>query len=222
MINALVAAGLRVLRGNPEHFAALLARFRQSGRLPIFMEKTQGDVTRLLLAWTDGESAALEQLMPLVEGELRRIADRYMHRERPDHTLQPTALVNELYLRLVDRRRVQWQNRAHFFGFAAQMMRRILVDHARHRQAGKRGEGVRPLPLDELRDAADHQDQELIALDDALRALEEMDERQSKVIELHFFAGLTYPEIAEVLGISSATVRRDWTAARLWLAEQIR
>ncbi|MEM9599186.1 MAG: sigma-70 family RNA polymerase sigma factor [Acidobacteriota bacterium] len=186
------------------------------------MDDRQGEVTRLLLAWSDGDEAALERLMPLVTDELRRIARRYMEKERRDHTLQPTALVHEVYLRLVDRRRVHWRNRAHFFGFAAQSMRRILVDHARVRQADKRNDGLKPLSLDEALGVADQQDLELIALDDGLKALAEFDLRQSRVIELHFFAGLNFREIGEILGISPATVKREWRAARLWLYRQMR
>ena len=185
------------------------------------MEHKKGEVTRLLLAWTDGDETALEQLMPLVAEELRRIAKRYMEGERRDHTLQPTALVNEVYLRLVDRRSVSWRNRAQFLGFAAHMMRRILVDHARIRQADKRGGGEKPFPLDELTDLVEEQDRKLIALDQALKSLADIDERQSRVVELNHFAGLTYEEIGEVLGVSEATVKRDWRAARAWLAEQI-
>ena len=186
------------------------------------MEDKKGEVTRLLLAWTEGDETALERLMPLVVDELREIARRYLDQERPDHTLQPTALVNELYLRLVDRRHVSWKNRAHFFGSTARMMRRILVDHARARLAGKRGEGVKPFPLDELLDTVEERDRELVALDDALMDLSRIHPRQSRVVELRFFAGLTYEEIGEVLGISPETVKRDFRAARLWLLEEIR
>ena len=180
------------------------------------------NVTQLLLDWREGDPEALERLMPLVKEELHEIAERYMRRERQDHTLQATALVNELYLRLVDRKRVNWQNRAHFFGFVAQMMRKILVDHARIRDAEKRRKGLKPLPLDEAWDAVVLPNYELIELDDALDKLSKIDERQSQMVELHFFAGLTYREIGEVLNVSPETVKRDWQTARLWLLEQMR
>lgn len=180
------------------------------------------NITQLLLDWRDGDPDALERLMPLVEEELHRIAERYMRRERVDHTLQATALVSEVCLRLMSRKRVNWRNRAHFFGFVAQMMRKILVDHARIRDAAKRQNGLKPLPLDEARGAAVMPDFELIALDDALKRLAKIDERQSRMVELHFFVGLTYREIGEVLGVSPETVKRDWKTARLWLLEQVR
>ena len=182
--------------------------------------ETRSEVTRLLLAWTAGDQYALDRLMPLVADELKGIAHRAMFSERADHTLQPTALVNEVYLRLVDRRSVSWKNQAHFLGFAAQTMRRILVDMARKRRTEKRGEGGRTVSLDELTDYPEEErDVELIALDDALAELAKLNERQSRVIELHFFAGLTFEEIGEVLGISMRTAKRDWRAARLWLYE---
>ena len=189
---------------------------------PTPMNKAALDVTQLLLDWRAGDPEALELLMPLVEEELREMAERYMRRERADHTLQATALVNELYMRLVDRKRVNWRNRAHFFGFVAQMMRKILVDHARIRDAAKRQNGLKPLPLDEARDAMVLPNYELIALDEALQRLAEISDRQSRMVELHFFAGLSYREIGEVLGVSRETVKRDWQTARLWLLEQVR
>lgn len=179
------------------------------------------DVTQLLLSWSDGDGQALEQLMPLVADELRRQARGYMAREGVGHTLQPTALVNEVYLRLVDRNRVHWQNRAHFFGFAANTMRRILVDHARKSRAAKRGGGARKITLDEALDVPDQGDVDLIALDEALQTLAEMSPRQSQIVEMRFFAGLTLDETAEVLGIGVATVSRDWTAARAWLFREL-
>ena len=182
----------------------------------------EGDVTRLLLAWSEGDRAALERVMPLVEQELRRIAKRYFNREEQNHTLEPTALVNEVYLRLVDRRSVQWKNRSHFFGFAAEMMRRILVDHARVARAEKRGAGRRALSLEEISDLPVTSDPDVIALDDALDHLAEVDERQSRVVELRYFAGLKNDEIAEVLGISTRTVKREWRTARLWLYQELR
>lgn len=179
------------------------------------------DITRLLLDWSGGDEDALERLMPLVVRELRSIADRYFQREASGHTLQPTAIVNELYLRFVNRRRVSWKNRAHFFGFAADTMRKILVDHARARRAKKRGDGIRPLPLDEVTEVDQLQSFDFLGLDDALRRLAEIDPRQERVVVLRVFAGLTNEEIAENLGITSRTVKRDWRTARLWLHKEL-
>ena len=178
------------------------------------------DVTRRLAEWSRGDQHALAELMPLVYDELRRLADSYLRRERPDHTLQPTALVHEAYLRLVDQT-VELQNRAHFFGVAAQVMRCILVDHARAHQAAKRGGGAHKLSLDEVAELAEGQAVDLIALDDALKALAALDPQQSRVVELRYFGGLTVEEAAEVLGVSPATVKRDWTTARAWLHREI-
>ena len=186
------------------------------------MADPKSEVTGLLLAWCQGDSKALFQLMPLVEEELRRMAKRYMRREDADHTLQPTALVNELYLKLVNQRHVHWRNRAHFFSFAAEMMRRILVDHARLRRAEKRGEGMKTVSLEEISDVPERLDVDLIALDDALRSLAEVDERQSRIVELRSFAGLSHEEVGEVLGISPRTARREWRTARLWLSQEMR
>jgi len=179
------------------------------------------DVTRLLLAWREGDENALARLIPVVYDELRRLAASYMRRERPDHTLQPTALLNEAYLRLIDQTRVAWQGRAHFFGIAARMMRRILMDHARQHKAAKRGSGGRKLPLDEALEEPMRQDLDLLALDEALTRLEELDPRQSRVVELRFFAGLEVTEVAEVLAVSPATVKREWAVARVWLHREI-
>lgn len=186
------------------------------------MSDRQNEVTRLLGAWRDGDPDALDRLMPLVEEELHRLAEGYMARERGDHTLQPTALVNEVYLRLVKPESVSWQNRAHFLGFSARTMKRILVDHARKRQAKIRNEGVKPLALDELRDLPFELDQELIDLDEALESLRQLDERQSDAVELYHFAGLTYAEIGEVLRCSEATAKRALRAGRAWLRRRIR
>ncbi|HEX8984696.1 MAG TPA: sigma-70 family RNA polymerase sigma factor [Bryobacteraceae bacterium] len=175
------------------------------------------EVTRLLVSWSGGDEAALNQLTPLVYDELRRLAGRYLRNERPDHTLQSTDLVHEAYLRLVDQQNVQWQSRAHFFGIAAQMIRRILVDHARRRQAAKRGAGPVKLTLDEAVAASEPRDFDLVALDEALENLAKLDPQQSRVVELRFFAGLSIEETAEVLKISSATVKRDWITAKAWL-----
>lgn len=179
------------------------------------------EVTRLLLRWGDGDRDAFDALTPLVYDELRRLAGRYLRRERSDHTLQSTALVHEAYLKLVDQRNVRWQNRAQFFGLAAEMIRRILVDHARARQAAKRGGAVYRLTLDEALDASSPRDTDLVRLDDAMKALAEFDLQQARVVELRYFAGLTIEETAEVLGISPATVKRDWLLAKAWLRREL-
>jgi RNA polymerase sigma factor (TIGR02999 family) len=169
-----------------------------------------------------GDAGAAAEVVPLIYGELRRLAAHYMARERPNHTLQTTALLHEAYLRLVDQRQSNWRNRAHFYGAAAQVMRRILVDHARARQSEKRGGGVTRLSLDESLAIPDGQPEELILLDRALERLAEMDPRQSRIIELRFFAGLSVEETAEVMGISPKTVKRDWSVARAWLHRALR
>jgi len=179
------------------------------------------EITRLLQAWGGGDTAALESLTPLVYAELRRMARRSMRRENPGHTLQPTALVNEAYLRLVDIAQVRWQDRAHFFAVAAQTMRRILVDGARARVAGKRGGGAVHVNLDESIDAMPDRGSQLVALDDALEALARLDPRKAKVIEMRFFGGLSVEETAEVLKISPETVMRDWKMARAWLMREL-
>jgi len=187
------------------------------------MEQPEREVTALLRDWSGGDRDALERLMPLVYQELRRLAASYLRVERPDHTLQPTALVHEAYLRLVDQRGVSWQNRAHFFGIAAQMMRRILVDHARRRQAAKRdATALRVQAMSAEGEEASVRDPELLALDQALCGLESLDARQARIVELRFFGGLTVEETAEVAGVSSATVKREWRTARAWLAREIR
>ena len=187
------------------------------------MEQPEREVTALLRDWSGGDRDALERLMPLVYQELRRLAASYLRVERPDHTLQPTALVHEAYLRLVDQRGVSWQNRAHFFGIAAQMMRRILVDHARRRQAAKRdATALRVQAMSAEGEEASVRDPELLALDQALCGLESLDARQARIVELRFFGGLNVEETAEVAGVSSATVKREWRTARAWLAREIR
>ncbi|HYY57818.1 MAG TPA: sigma-70 family RNA polymerase sigma factor [Pyrinomonadaceae bacterium] len=178
-------------------------------------------VTRLLIELTNGNRGAVDALLPLIYDELRSLAANYLRRERPDHTLQPTALVHEAYLRLVDQREVNWQNRAHFFGVAAQMMRRILVDHARAHATEKRGHAVQKLSLNENIDKAVERSAELIALDDALRELSEFDEQKSRIVELRYFGGLSIEETAEVLGVSTVTVNRHWRMARAWLYGQM-
>ena len=174
------------------------------------------DVTRLLVEWRNGDQAALDELIPLVYDELRRLAGRYMRREIAGHTLQTSALVNEAYLRLIDQKRVQWQNRAHFFGVAAQLMRRILVDHARSRLRAKRGGGTQIVSLDEQA-VITHEVSEVIALDSALTRLGDMDLRKSQIVEMKFFGGLTTEEVAEVLKVTSRTVEREWRKAKAWL-----
>jgi RNA polymerase sigma factor (TIGR02999 family) len=180
-----------------------------------------GELTRLLLAWGAGDEQALDDLLPVVYRELYNMARRYMAGERPDHTLQASALVNEAYLRLVDVRQMQWQNRAHFFGVCAQLMRRILVDFGRRRHYLKRGGGVRPVNLNEdLLIGA--QTTNLVALDDALNALAAVDPRKVRVVELRFFAGLSVNETAEVLKVAPDTVVRDWRLAKVWLHCELR
>jgi RNA polymerase sigma factor (TIGR02999 family) len=179
------------------------------------------DVTQLLVDWRNGDQAALGKLMPLVYDELRRLAEHYLRRERPDHTLQATALVHEAYLRLVDKDHPNWQNRAHFFAVAAQLMRRILVDHARRHHYVKRGGGAPNVSLDEAIMVSNERGAELIALDEALTGLAAMDERKSRVIELRFFGGLTVEDTAEVMDLSTATVINETRLARAWLYRQI-
>ena len=175
----------------------------------------------MLVDYSNGKREALDVLTPMVYKELRNLAARYLRRERSDHTLQSTALVHEAYLRLIDQNQVQWQNRAHFFGVAAQMIRRILVDHARTRHAQKRGGNAQKLSLDEAIGLPEQRDLDIIALDDALKLLAELDPQQSKVIELRFFGGLSIEETAEAIGISPATVKREWVTARAWLLRQL-
>jgi RNA polymerase sigma factor (TIGR02999 family) len=181
------------------------------------MGPSGSDITQLLRAWNGGDESALEKLMPIVYGELHRMARQYMARESPDHTLQTSALVNEAYLRLVDAAHANWQNRVHFFAVSAQAMRRILVDWARSRQALKRGGDVRLLQLDDALVVTEDQRVDLVALDDALKALAVLDPRKSQVVELHFFGGLNLEETAEVMKVSSDTVLRDWKLAKSWL-----
>lgn len=185
------------------------------------MTPNPNEVTQLLVAWSNGNSAARDALVPLVHDELRRLAHRYMGRERPDHTLQTSALVNEAFIRLIDQKDVHWQNRAHFFGIAAQMMRRILVDYARKRGFAKRGGDLREVPLDDVMIVSPQRAAEVVALDDALKNLAEIDPRKSQIIELRFFGGLSIEETAEVLGVSPGTVMRDWTFAKAWLRREM-
>jgi RNA polymerase sigma-70 factor, ECF subfamily len=180
------------------------------------------DVTQLLLKWSNGSPDALSELLPLVYKELQKIAHRYLSRERSSNTLQTTALVHEAYFKLIDQNRVQWQNRAHFFGIAAQAMRRILVDNARQRLADKRGAGVEKVALEEgLIDVSDERAGSLINLDEALQKLAEIDPQKSQLVELRYFGGLSIEETAEVLGVSIATVNRQWRTAKAWLYKEI-
>ena len=175
------------------------------------------EVTNLLVAWSGGDRTALDKLLPLVENELHELAHRYMNRERPDHTLQTTALVNEAYMRLVDQKHVRWQNRAHFFAIAASIMRRILIDHARKVSYEKRGGGRRKVSLDDVAVVSDERAAELIALDEALSSLAQLDERKGRVVELRYFGGLSVEETAAVLSVSSDTVTREWRRAKAYL-----
>lgn len=179
-----------------------------------------GTVTELLVAYSSGDEQAMDKLFPLVYAELRRLANSYLKRERPSHTLQPTALVHEAYLRLVDQE-IPWQNRSHFFGIAARTMRQILVDHARHHLAEKRGAGQGNLPLDEAIDLSDERAVELIALDEALKALATIDPQKCRLVELRFFAGLSIEETAQILGVSVQTVVRQWRTTKAWLQREL-
>lgn len=181
------------------------------------MPASSNEVTELLIKWSKGDKAALDEVMPVIHSELRRMARRYMARERSGHTLQTTALINEAYLRLVDQQGVEWQDRAHFFAVSAQVMRHILVDHARKYQSEKRGAGVQKIPLDDVVVANQQRAAELVALDEALDALAAVDPRQSQIVELRFFGGLTVEETAEVMKIAPITVMREWRTAKAWL-----
>jgi RNA polymerase sigma-70 factor, ECF subfamily len=178
------------------------------------------EVSMLLRAWSDGDRNALDKLAPIVYDELRRLARYYLHQERPGHSLQATALVNEAYLRLVDYKRMRWENRAHFFAVSAQLMRRILVDHARRHNL-KRGGGIQHVELEDAVVVGGGRGENLVALDDALQSLARMDARKARVVELRFFGGLSVEETAEVLQISPVTVMRDWSSARAWLYREM-
>lgn len=184
-------------------------------------EPQQHEVTRILHDWSGGDKKAPERLMPLVYDELRRLARVYLARERVAHTLQPTALVHEAYLRLVDQTRVSWQNRAHFYGIASSMMRRVLIDHARAHVTEKRGGDTIRLSLDDVQIPLEQRAASLLALDEALEKLSQLDERKGRIVELRFFGGLSDEEIAEVLSVSTRTVLRDWKTARLWLYREL-
>lgn len=185
------------------------------------MSPAPQSVTQLLIGWNGGDKEALDQLVPLVYDELRRQASRYLRRERPGHTLQTTALINEAYLRLIDQKSVRWQNRAQFFGIAAQLMRRILVDHARSKHRTKRGGSAIRVSLSEAAAVTKNSDIDFVELDEALNRLAEIDPQQSKIVELRFFSGLNVEETAAALNISPATVKRDWSVAKAWLHREI-
>ncbi len=200
-------------------------QLKHFGMLPSaeHMQITKEEVTELLVRWSEGDQRALEQLMPLVFEELRCLARSFFRGERGDHTLQPTALVHEVYLKLVDQRRVSWQNRAEFFAFAATLMRRLLVDHARAKGAAKRGSGIAPAPIEEALLTADRADPELVlAIDGCLTRLAALDPRQARVVEMRYFTGLTMEEIASTEKVALSTVKRDWHTARLWLLNELR
>ena len=194
--------------------------FARSRRLRMTEAQTHG-LTQLLIDWSNGDQSAFDKLMPLIDEELRRLAHRYMSRERAGHTLQTTALVNEAFVRLVNRKNVNWQNRAHFFGLAAQLMRTILVDHARSHACAKRGGGAFKLELDDALVVSQKKASEVIALDDALKELARLDPQQSRIVELRFFGGLTVEETAEVLHLSPATIKREWSTAKAWLYHEL-
>jgi len=203
-----------------------MARSVAAVRLPVVAMRRSAsfpshEITQLLVEWGDGNQTALDKLYPLVYEELRRLAHRYLRRERVGHTLQTTALINEAYLRLVDQRHVHWENRAHFFGISAQIMRRILIDHARAYRYAKRGGGARQISLDEAALVARERATELLLLDEALNSLAKIDRRRSHVVELRYFGGLNNEEIARVLKISENTVTRDWNMARAWLYQEL-
>ena len=197
-----------------------MVKFALTPETPVSNPQAQ-DVTRILQDWSDGDQDAPARLMPLVYEELRRLARDYLRHQRSGHTLQATALVHEAYLRLVDQQSVSWQNRLHFFAVAAQVMRYILIDYARSHTAAKRGGSARKLSLDEAKISPQERAAELVALDDALKSLAKVDRRKSQVVELRYFGGLSVEEIAEVLGVSEKTVRRDWHMAKLWLYREL-
>ena len=194
------------------------SRFSRLTEMPLSHSE---NVTGLLIDWRNGDQSAYERLVPMVYAELHRLAHHYMSRERIDHTLQTTALVNEAYVRLVDQKRMHWQNRAQFFGICAELMRRILVDYARQQQYQKRGGGAQRVTLDETAQVTEEKTTDLVALDEALKSLAKFDPRKARVVELRFFGGLNVDETAEVMGIHANTVIRDWSAARSWLYKAV-
>ena len=186
------------------------------------LDSSKQEITQRLIAWNGGESGALEDVINAVYKELRRMADRYLRHEDSGHSLQPTALVHEAYLRLIDQTQVTWQNRAHFFGVAAQMMRRILVDHARTKHRTKRGGSERTISLEEVLDTGSEKTADLVALDEALKCLAEIDQRKSEVVEMRFFGGMSVEETAAALAVSPQTVMRDWKLAKAWLYKELK
>ena len=186
-----------------------------------YVDERQPEITRMLRAWSGGDREAVDTLMPLVYDELHKVAAQYLRKQRPDHTLQPTALVNEAYLKLIDISSVSWQDRAHFFAVASQTMRHVLVDHARGRNRDKRGGGAQKVSLDEAISFSQGNEVDLLSLDEAMRELAAMDEQQSRIVELRFFGGLTVEETAVVLHISPATVKREWRIAKAWLHKRM-
>lgn len=184
------------------------------------MKASQSEITQLLIRWSGGDKGALDELVPLIYDEVRRLANYYLSRQRPGHTLQATALVNEAFIKLIDMKNVNWQNRAHFFAVAAKIMRNILIDHARSHQRIKRG-GGQPITLDDVAVIAQEQASELIALDEALKSLASIDLRKSEIVELRFFGGLTIDETAEVLKVSTPTIQREWRMAKAWLYREL-
>lgn len=185
------------------------------------MTSTPEEITQLLIAWTRGDQRARDELMPLIYNELRRLARAHLRRERVNHTLQPTALVHEAFLRLIDQSKVNWQNRAHFFGAAARLMRQILINHAEARRAAKRGGEAERISLNDVDQFTVEPGLDLVALNEAMERLEQIDPPQSRIVELRYFSGLTIEEIAEVMGISPATVKREWSTARAWLRREL-
>ena len=214
----LMRGGSGVAAASIDILAQLVMR---KARAKPLMEFATHQVTKLLEKWSGGDEAALEQLMPLVHDELHRLAHQHMRRENPGHILQTSALINEAYLRLVDQPQIRFENRAHFFGIAARLMRRILVDDARKRNSAKRGGSMIQVPLDEASATVADQAANVAALDDALQRLEEIDKRQGQIVELRFFGGLSIEETARVLSVSPGTVMRDWTFARAWLRNEM-
>jgi RNA polymerase sigma-70 factor (ECF subfamily) len=198
-----------------------VARYNYAKLDVLMLATSSHEITQLLLAWNDGDQQALDKLVPLVETELRRLARTYMSRERISHTLQTTALINEAYVRLIDAHNVEWQSRAHFYGIAAQVMRRILVEFARKRNYRKRGGGTHQITFNEALAVSEAEDPNVLALDEALNALARIDERKARVVEMRFFGGLTEKETAVALNVSAETARRDWRLAKSWLLRQL-
>ena len=215
------ATGRLEIFGHATSSAIVISCRAPQERVILMPAQSSNEITGLLIAWSDGDESALDRLAPLIHSELHRLAHHYMGRERTGHLLQTSALVNEAYVRLIDWKNVRWQNRAHFFGVAAQMMRRILVDFARERQSLKHGGGTLQVSLGEAASFVVHRNTDLVALDEALTALAEVDPRKVRVVEMRFFAGLSVEEIADVLKVSKETVMRDWRLAKVWLLREL-